>query len=590
MKIFYRVSFIFIAGVLLSACGQPAPLLAPTPVILTYTPVPTLTDVPTQTPAPIVTSIPSATPFPPTPTPFVDFLESAFSVQDVDSFDGHTMQKITGWDEGIHSFEWMDSNHLLLYPIVGQQPIAQNDNDRQFLISVNFPNLITSGKNALLSPIILQSFGRSKQNMPLYGSVPELFPVVINLNSGKTWFPSSEQITVWLDDKNRPKWSAELKVLVSTRKKEGDYFVVVHDADGNRIVAYDEEILGVSPSRTKLMLRNGTWIDLKSGKIIKFEWDTDENELFYQVIWSSDETRIYTCCYHFGDAKAGGSFSISANNILEGMYSEEDKKLGYGDSLYNHLGIWVLNDRYVLSQMHALWDNNPGFIPLFDPSTRTYRDLGKLVGLPVNDEERTRCTNTFVSPNRKYILASCYTESYLINLERLDFQTYSEWITTDMQWSADGDFAWVNGSLYSNIRGDEPTRILSVSNKDIKLLPSHFQSNQLWWHPLENTLAYISESNHKLTIVDAQTMSTQEIDLSIAFSRLVWHPSGNSIALLAQDRSLWVADYPAFENPEQIMSPIADVGIGNLTWSPDGNSLAFVNNGDVYIVDVNTNP
>ena len=240
MKIFYKVSVIFLFALFLSACGQ-ATLMAPTPVILTYTPVPTLTPAPSSTSTPTTTSPyaikPTKTPTI-TSTPFVDFLEDAFSIQDLDSVNEHSLRKITGWDDGIYSFEWMDSGYLLMYPIVEK---------------------------------ILTASGKVNE---LY-----LYPVVIDLSSAETWFPSSKKIAdrglLYWSKRNlyQPVWSEELEVLISIQKKGDEYSVVVYSADGDVVKVYDKEIIDLSPSGTKLMLRDGTWIDLKSEKTIRFEWD-----------------------------------------------------------------------------------------------------------------------------------------------------------------------------------------------------------------------------------------------------------------------------------------------------------------------------
>jgi hypothetical protein len=52
---------------------------------------------------------------------------------------------------------------------------------------------------------------------------------------------------------------------------------------------------------------------------------------------------------------------------------------------------------------------------------------------------------------------------------------------------------------------------------------------------------------------------------------------------VAEDGSLWQADYPKFDNFEQL-TPILP-NISQVNWSPDGNSISFISGSDIYIVD-----
>ena len=101
-------------------------------------------------------------------------------------------------------------------------------------------------------------------------------------------------------------------------------------------------------------------------------------------------------------------------------------------------------------------------------------------------------------------------------------------------------------------------------------------------------------------LLDAQTMSVQEVTLPIFLREIVWSPDGDKIALIAEDSSVWQIDYPKLENIEQLTSampglvPVQPGGrvprVQNVTWSPDGTALAFISDTDIYIVDTSVSP
>jgi WD40 repeat protein len=100
---------------------------------------------------------------------------------------------------------------------------------------------------------------------------------------------------------------------------------------------------------------------------------------------------------------------------------------------------------------------------------------------------------------------------------------------------------------------------------------------------MENVVAYISEDLQNLELVDAQTMTNQKLALPTTFQELVWSPSGDRIAAVAEDGSVWQVNYPTLENLEQLTPLLPEVS--GLNWSSDGNSLLFISSSDIYIVD-----
>jgi len=131
MKKFFRAIVFLAMGLLLITCGQsvtviPSPIPSPTNAII---------ELPTATVTPKMTTTLESTPtqayVPPTLLPTIDpnlvpnLLRESISSQTLKGANGHSLQRITGWDYGFRQqpcsgYQWLDSNHLLLYPRTGQ--------------------------------------------------------------------------------------------------------------------------------------------------------------------------------------------------------------------------------------------------------------------------------------------------------------------------------------------------------------------------------------------------------------------------------------------------------------------------------------
>jgi Tol biopolymer transport system component len=247
------------------------------------------------------------------------------------------------------------------------------------------------------------------------------------------------------------------------------------------------------------------------------------------------------------------------------------------DILYHAYGEWVLNDSHLLIQFDFFNSIPLDFIPLFDIKTRTLHNLNTMAGIP-REKYGPNCPMTFASPDGKSIWAKCYSGGYLVDLTAFTSVEFPMSNSYDYPiWSADSQFAWMETN---------PRQLLSVSRKKLSPLPvDPLYDSELWWHPTDNILAYLSEDGRKLELLNAQTLSPQEVELPAVFQSLAWSPRGDSIALLAKEGSLWQLDYPRFRNLEQLMMSSAEGK--DIKWSPDGNSIAFISDSDIYIVETN---
>ncbi len=598
MKNMSRISACLVLGVLLAACGQVKLGSAPTATLSSEVAAVhtdsvatvhakftkdainiTMTEVVITTPAPSVTqtttveTTPTQPIFPlpnqiPTiePTKIPGLLKAAFSFETLDSFNGHGLQRFTGWSYGFDGFQWMDTNHLLLYPIVGWRTRAQKPKTDALV------SWATTGIR----------------------SDAETYPVIINLDSKNIWMPQLSGAE-WRDSfgSYSPHWSAQLESLIVSEKYDGEDAVAIRSLDGELIKIHSGKLLGVSPSGTKILLDGDTWLDLVTGKIVDFAWDQKYIDVYTShPWWSTDETRLFICCHLYGNAKTAESYSFSPYDFT--IDGEKTKGEGISDYMNFSYGAWVLGDTYFIPYCCTAYDSlGLGFIPLFDPSANTFRNVNILAGIPIKDKNGAQnlCNSSSTAPNREYIWMNCFDGSHLVDLSTFESKAYPNFSISDIEWSADSEFAWID-----NI-DDSYVQILSTSDKELK--PSLANSNAVW-HPIDRNLAYLSKKGEVLSLLDARTMTVEETTLPIVFREIIWSPKGENIALLAEDNSLWQIDYPTLENLEQLtpampgsfrVRPGGTVSrVRSVAWSADGTSLAFIGDMDIYIVDTRRKP
>jgi hypothetical protein len=546
MKSLSRIIVLLVIVFSLIACGQaittrPSPILSPT-----ITATITLTPIPTQTAKATITPTPGPEYVPPTLIPTIDptlvpgLLSKAFSVQTIEGVNGHKIRQITGWDHGYgggywygscSQYYWLDTNHLLLYPSAGQTKA-------------------------------FDQWGGT-------GFVPQ--SVVINIENGHVWLPPANQSASPLTC-NRVYWSPELGLLITSEVHDHVSTVTTYTYDGHKQMSYAGGLWDVSPSGTKIRVAKDTILDLRTNKKFRLVWPKNNRELrLPRLYWNDDETRIYQCCYYFGDISTGKSYSFEMSEFHGTGARPSDSAIhGYGQ--------WVRNGDYFLIEWSVVDDGYPDFFPMFDPTVKKYYEVSEMAGIP----QDWTCVETTVSPDGMYLWLECWEGSYLINLETFNSVAYPAYVYADIEWSSDGKFAWIrdfNTKLW---------QILSVSNKELKYLPVNPNlDTTLWWHPTESVIVYPSADN-KLIFLDAATMSYWELPFTLQglpyiYGSVVWSPNGEKLALMEEDGSVWQVDYPTLENLEQLTLSLPDVS--NLNWSPDGNSLSFISGSDIYIVE-----
>jgi len=185
-----------------------------------------------------------------------------------------------------------------------------------------------------------------------------------------------------------------------------------------------------------------------------------------------------------------------------------------------------------------------------------------------------------ISPDGMYVWIKGYAEvdgayhSFLVNLYTFEATTYDTPVN-DFVWSPDSKFAWM--TIYDS----SDKYILSADKKTLTSFPAK-PTSDLFWHPTDPLLAFLTEKNQVLAILNAKDMSVKGWNLPSTFYNLIWSPDGDRIALTAENGSIWQIDYPKMENLEQLTGSMS---VTDMSWSPDGNSIAFISGSDIYIVD-----
>jgi len=522
---------------------------------MTQTAAPSLTPSPTVTRinSPTITLTPTIT-VTYTPSPTVgDSLNASAFIDDLEALNGHSMQKITGWDSGFagdswaetvkSSYQWLDSNHLLLHTRIGRQESP-------------IPHDITR-------------------------------PAVINLNTAKFWTPMMDEH--WNNRHYLPRWSAELGILITAQGDE----TFTYSPDGKIVKTYKNRLFGVSPSGTKILVDDDTWIDLSSEKTIDFNWDMDfmrDDKAW--PIWSPNEKRVWRCCYHYGDADAGEGLDIP----------EKDIDLGgplVDGSLHAFYGRWLGND-YFLPE--SGWEDmrpfdSLGFIPIFDPAAKTFRNLVEYAGLPANFNDPY--LRIEISPQGDSLkvfsqASSVEQREYVLDLKTLQIKLYRVVSFTFPD----------SGEIISKLQ------VFSASGEEIQPASTRTSSAQMRysiysaWNAdgtIQASITADEQQKQTLTLFYNNTLSSKEIALPIEFhetysqaTQLFWSPNGSRIALLSVDGSLWQIDYPGLKNLEQLTEPMPpktlpndrqEARVKDVAWSPDDRFLAFLGDTDIYIVD-----
>jgi len=238
----------------------------------------------------------------------------------------------------------------------------------------------------------------------------------------------------------------------------------------------------------------------------------------------------------------------------------------------------VRNDTYFLVKWsYPWWPGDPDLI--FSPSEKKYFYIKDTEILPLY-------ASYDISPDGMYVWISGFLDigsdkpphGSLVNLTTLETTLYNDIPVNDFVWSPDSKFGWTDGYDSNN------AYMLSVDTKKLLPFPVNPRYDIALWHPKDHVLAYMTENDQTLALLNAEDMTIQGRKLPIS-AGFLWSPNGDRLVFISKDRGIWQVDYPTFENFEQLTEPMSST-INDILWSPDGNSLAFISGQDIYIVDI----
>lgn len=575
MKHVFATTITLIAAVSISACRLFTQIAAPsvtpppsaTPRIPSHTPTPEITATPTlfyeSSDLPTIvsaegTGLPSTTQDPVFPTylPTLEpeqlpsLLRDHISIKTLSGVNGHSLKRITGWGYGFrktgecNSFQWLDANHMILYPRTGEEhmPYGGGSTIRGDLSSAH---------------------------------------TVINLDNGHLWLrpPGSTPAGEW--DCDSFYWSQELGLLINQQEyginsgpvKEA---VVLYTFDGTEMSRYWGTINGVSPSGTKILVDEDSVIDLHANKIIDLAWHMNYDlDYPYKLYWSSDETRLYRCCFYFADLKTAESYNLEWSELQ----GSNGKTIPFSLISPHVDGQWVRNDTYIFPKWDY-WSFAGDPVVIFSPIEKKYFYVSGSSDSAMNPETITYT----ISPDGKYVWIRGYSEvdgnyhSFLVNIDTLESTSYDEFAS---------DFTWSPNSKYGWTYGYEPNDayMLSAASKKLSPFPVNpqYEDETATWHPKDSVLAYTPADDQSVALLNAADMTVQEWKLSFPVAGFYWSPDGNRMAFVSSDGSLWQGDYPKFQNVEQLTEPLP--GVRDVFWSPEGDAIAFVSGPDIYIVE-----
>jgi len=537
--------FIFLMACKLFSQATPSPVASPV-----KTSTSTAASIPRRTATSTLEDLPTLSYNPPTlfptfdPTSVPKVLSEAFSLKTMEGVNDHTIQQVTGWEYGFrqngpgrqpcNGYQWLDSNHLLLYPRTGEGMVPYGDGSTRADLSSQL--------------------------------------VIINLENGVSWLPRNGMFMP-SPGCGSVLWSQDLGIIINQGNLNTNYAskegVTTYTFDGQRVAEYWGRILGISPSGKKILVDDDTIIDLRTGKITDLAWYMDYDfGLFSKLYWSSDETRLYRCCFYYADLETGRSYNLEWSD-LRGV---DGKAISFTLKSPHVGGQWVRNDTYFF----PMWDymSYAG-----DPTVMFSPTEKKFYGVPMPSGVRADTTTYTISPDGMYVWIKGYGDDglyhgFLLNLTSLKTVS-SDMAVDEFNWSQDSKYAWI--TIY-----DESNKyVISTAGKStlFPVKPISVPS----WHPKDHVLAYLAENDQSLALLNAKDMTVQGWKLPTSVIGFLWNLNGDRIVFISTDGSLWQVDYPKFQNFEQLTGPMSDVR--DVFWSPDGNSIALVSGADLYIVD-----
>jgi Tol biopolymer transport system component len=497
-------------------------------------PIDNVTPAPTQ---------PSRHPATPTSPPRIDLEQFVTSLTWQSAFidSDFAVQKLThtayGWRGAWYCdgpFQWLTDEHLLLNPIIGYTNWFED---------------------------------------PTEGQVTQ--PVVIDLNGDTLWQTSSPPT----DRCDLPVWSDALQAVITAV----DGTVRVYSLTGELLAEYPGDYpLHIAPSGLRL-LANKNWIDLELNMVVQL--GGAPRVMFPNPAWTADERQFFDCCFSYGSVS---NTLFQNQSTFPGI---QVTGIGVGPGFKGSTSRWVGNDTRVMIEPSSLnfWTNEfRPVVPLIDPITQTYEDVVQRLRLP---DTVINC-GVRISPVGDYFWLSCgeqvdeqhrkfYEISYLIHLPSWEITTFPGKIEFQ-GWSPNGRFF-----LYNLLNDDTATTgstwLVSLDRKD-NIKVTDYPATAVAFTADSSLVAFGTLNSSTLAVLNISTLNQAEIPLDEPVLQLFWQPVENGLAFLTDDGRLsFLVDPFAPESHQLYHLPAVHVAVH---WSPNGKRLAATSGQDLYVVDI----
>ncbi len=506
--------------------SHPSPIGATRPPapLFTLRPTPLSTPTPYRTIRPIPTLVPTVD-----PALLPGLLQNAFKIEPVAGIEGHPLSRVTGWEYGVFDYWWLDDEHLLLFPLVGEEE-------------------------------------------PQDGPTQWTMPVVLDLLSGNTWQPQQEA-SLGID---QIAWSAALQSLVVIQGND----VLVMNTRGETIQrflgnGYDSSpSLYLSPSGRRLVMGD-TWYDLEAGQQVEFEAMRNRP---WRPAWSSDESRLFFDDSTFVDTRSGQSYNFQIENLMP---------VGRGGGGLS--GQWVLSDTMVMIrwEFHTVNGDERILDPLIDPIAQNYTTMAALTGRTAD----VPCREVVPVDAGQRLLQQCQSTLYVLEVaSQMTYTLPAEYNLTAA--SPDGRFAVLGksqlGRGYYGILALNDGRFQSLP--DDLAFPANWDWQQPGQHLENHFVLFFSQDLHTLYQVDVSEgqIVSLVLPISSAFAGAYGHPQENSLAIQGHDGSIWWVRDVQQAVVERLSPPMSPTGTSwwNIRWSPSGKYLALGDGRYIYVLTV----
>lgn len=238
----------------------------------------------------------------------------------------------------------------------------------------------------------------------------------------------------------------------------------------------------------------------------------------------------------------------------------------------------------------------------------SYIDFLDIEKLSSHTLERTRSMGAFAtitgmcwSPKQNQIAFARFDSIWLINLD-IEQDPIRLGDGKACAWANDGKMLAIIGNIRAKDGSFQTSEIyildVSTGAKQDVYSQSNIVNNSIAWMPNSNRLAFVEISKdyekQTINILDLDSGTRKTPIYSHEIDSPTWSPDGSMLAIsincCVSLKSTYSPKLTIIKTDDGSMlweSSVLET-LYSVTWSPNGKTLAYINNQDVYVLDVNT--